>query len=58
MNQKDDIQEVLNELNRDCYPLAILRERPLPDGVNPLKLEYYLCDEEFEVGLLVGFEYE
>jgi len=25
----------------------VLRGRPLPDGVNPLKLECYLSDEEF-----------
>jgi len=56
MNQKDDIQEILNELNRDCYPLAVLRQRPLPDGVNPLKLEYYLGDEEFEVSLVFEIE--
>jgi supervillin len=47
--QKDDICEMLAQLNRDCYPLAVLRQRPLPDGVNPLKLECYLSDQEFEV---------
>jgi supervillin len=49
VGQKDDIGELLVQLNRDCYPLAVLRQRPLPDGVNPLKLECYLCDQEFEV---------
>ena len=36
-------------MNRDRYPLSVLRTRPLPDGVNPLTLEIYLNDEEFEV---------
>jgi supervillin len=49
IGQKDDICEMLTQLNRDCYPLAVLRQRPLPDGVNPLKLECYLSDQEFEV---------
>ena len=44
----DSIQEILKQLNRDCYPLEVLRQRPLPDGVNPLKLECYLSDKEFE----------
>ena len=48
LNQKDDINEILKQLNRDCYPLKVLRQRPLPDGVNPLKLECYLSDDEFE----------
>ena len=49
LNQKDDIETLLAQLNRDRYPLSVLRQRPLPDGVNPLKLECYLIDEEFEV---------
>lgn len=48
-DQQDDIKDVLGQLNRNCYSLAVLRERPLPDGVNPLKLECYLSDQEFEV---------
>ncbi len=36
-------------MSRDKYPLSVLRQKPLPDGVNPLKLECYLTDEEFEV---------
>jgi supervillin len=47
--QMDQIQELLGQLNQSCYPLAVLRQRPLPDGVNPLKLEYYLSDQEFQV---------
>ena len=40
---------MLAQLNRDRYPLSILKNRPLPDGVNPLTLETYLNDQEFEV---------
>jgi supervillin len=49
VNQKDDIEILLAQLNRASYPLSVLRQKPLPDGVNPLKLEYYLSDGEFEV---------
>jgi supervillin len=48
LNQRDDIEDLLAQLNRDCYPLSVIRSRPLPDGVNPLTLEMYLNDEEFE----------
>ena len=47
--QKDCICAVLAQLNRNCYPLSVLKQRPLPDGVNPMKLEFYLSDQEFEV---------
>ena len=49
MNQKDNIVDILAQLNRNRYPASVLRERPLPDGVNPLCLTDYLCEEEFEV---------
>ena len=49
MNQKDNIVDILAQLNRNRYPVSVLRERPLPDGVNPLCLTDYLCEEEFEV---------
>ena len=45
----DNIEDVLAQLNKDRYPLSVLRKPQLPDGVDPLKLECYLCDEEFEV---------
>lgn len=46
--QKDCIMTLLASMNRDRYPALVLRQKPLPDGVNPLKLENYLSDEEFE----------
>lgn len=35
-------------MNCSRYPAHVLRQKPLPDGVNPLKLEFYLSDEEFK----------
>jgi len=46
------IQEVLAQLrNKGCsnYKLQELRKRPLPEGLNPLCLESYLEEKEFEV---------
>ena len=34
---------------RDRYSLAELQVRPLPEGVDPSKMEIYLSDEEFKV---------
>jgi len=34
------------------YSWEELQKRPLPDGVDPLRLECYLNDEEFEVPCL------
>lgn len=48
LNQKDCIKQILTQLNRNRYPAEILRQRPLPDGVNPLCLTDYLSEEEFE----------
>ena len=39
-------------LHRDRYSLAELLVRPLPEGVDPLKMEMYLSDEEFKVKYL------
>jgi len=48
LHQKDCIKQILTQLNRNRYPAEILRQRPLPDGVNPLCLTDYLSDDEFE----------
>jgi len=39
--------EVLAELSCSVYPLEKLMERPLPDGVDPVRLETYLSEEDF-----------
>lgn len=45
------MEDVLAKLCKTIYPLADLLARPLPEGVDPLKLEIYLTDEDFEVSV-------
>ncbi|XP_029384615.1 supervillin a isoform X4 [Echeneis naucrates] len=46
-NQIILVEDVLARLCKTTYPLADLLARPLPDGVDPLRLEVYLSDEDF-----------
>lgn len=46
------VEDILSKLSRDRYTLAELQERPLPEGVDPSKLESYLSDEEFQVSFV------
>ncbi|KAH0627552.1 hypothetical protein JD844_003388 [Phrynosoma platyrhinos] len=48
-NQIILVEDVLAKLCKKLYPLADLLARPLPEGVDPLNLEIYLSDEDFEV---------
>uniref|UniRef100_M3ZUX2 Supervillin n=1 Tax=Xiphophorus maculatus TaxID=8083 RepID=M3ZUX2_XIPMA len=50
-NQIILVEDVLARLCQNIYPLAQLQARPLPEGVDPLRLEIYLSDTDFEVGL-------
>ncbi|CAI5788950.1 supervillin isoform X9 [Podarcis lilfordi] len=50
-NQIILVEDVLAKLCKKLYPLAELLARPLPEGVDPLNLEIYLSDEDFEAGL-------
>lgn len=43
------IREVLERLKRTTYALAELQVRPLPEGVDPTRLESYLSDDDFQV---------
>uniref|UniRef100_A0AAX7TAT0 HP domain-containing protein n=1 Tax=Astatotilapia calliptera TaxID=8154 RepID=A0AAX7TAT0_ASTCA len=43
------VEDVLARLCKTTYPLADLLARPLPEGVDPLRLEVYLSDEDFQV---------
>ncbi|XP_048366505.1 supervillin isoform X3 [Sphaerodactylus townsendi] len=45
------VEDVLSKLCQKLYPLADILARPLPEGVDPLKLEIYLSDEDFEIAL-------
>ncbi|XP_060084350.1 uncharacterized protein LOC132563623 [Ylistrum balloti] len=42
------LHDILEKMTKTCYTFAELQERPLPEGVDPLKLEKYLIDDEFE----------
>ena len=41
-------EELLAKLSRSRYTWEELQDSPLPEGVDPLKLESYLEDDEFE----------
>ncbi|KAM4718297.1 supervillin a isoform 4-T4 [Anableps anableps] len=47
-NQIILVEDVLARLCKTTYPLAEVLARPLPEGVDPLHLEVYLSDEDFE----------
>lgn len=42
---------MLNQLCRDQYTIIELRARPLPEGVDPSKIESYLSDADFQVNI-------
>ena len=46
------LEATLSELSRSSYSWEELRQRPLPDGVDPAKLEKYLTDEDFQVRMI------
>lgn len=48
-NQIILVEDVLARLCKTTYPLADLLARPLPEGVDPLRLEIYLDNDDFEV---------
>uniref|UniRef100_A0A8C5M522 Supervillin n=1 Tax=Leptobrachium leishanense TaxID=445787 RepID=A0A8C5M522_9ANUR len=50
-NQIILVEDVLAKLCKRIYPLEQLLARPLPEGVDPLKLEMYLSDKDFQVAL-------
>ena len=43
---------MLNQLCREQYTIDELRTRPLPEGVDPSKIESYLSDADFQVNFL------
>ncbi|CAF0935876.1 unnamed protein product [Adineta ricciae] len=48
VNQKDSVPDILKKLCREQYTIEELRARPLPEGVDPSKIESYLSDEDFQ----------
>lgn len=48
-NQIILVEDVLARLCQNIFPLAQLQARPLPEGVDPLRLEIYLSEQDFQV---------
>uniref|UniRef100_A0A4W6C2S3 Supervillin n=1 Tax=Lates calcarifer TaxID=8187 RepID=A0A4W6C2S3_LATCA len=55
-NQIILVEDVLARLCQNTFPLAQLQARPLPEGVDPLRLEIYLSDQDFEKALEMSRE--
>uniref|UniRef100_A0A6Q2WYY6 HP domain-containing protein n=1 Tax=Esox lucius TaxID=8010 RepID=A0A6Q2WYY6_ESOLU len=55
-NQIILVEDVLARLCKTTYPLEDLLARPLPEGVDPLRLEIYLDNEDFEKALEMSKE--
>lgn len=45
------LEKCLTKLSQSEYPLSVIQTRPLPEGVNPTKLELYLSEKDFELAL-------
>ncbi|XP_060717013.1 supervillin isoform X1 [Tachysurus vachellii] len=45
------VDDALSKLSKNQYSLEELTTRPLPEGVDPLRLELYLSDEDFQTAL-------
>ncbi|CAL8284950.1 unnamed protein product [Merluccius merluccius] len=43
------VKEVLSKLSKEQYSIAELTGKPLPEGVDPLRLEDYLSDADFKI---------
>ena len=46
-----DVESELLKYTRNRFKLDELKKRPLPEGVDPARLETYLSDEDFSVRL-------
>ena len=45
------IEEKMVQLASVCYSLEVLRKRPLPSDVDPLRIEDCVKEEDFEVSV-------
>lgn len=43
------MKEALSKLSRQQYSIEELTRKPLPEGVDPLRLEDYLSEQDFRV---------
>ncbi|XP_030081129.1 uncharacterized protein LOC111597740 isoform X3 [Drosophila hydei] len=48
------ISEMLAQMTQTEYPLEVLKARPLPEGIEPTRLELYLNTNEFQQALGVS----
>ncbi|CAF5027055.1 unnamed protein product [Rotaria sp. Silwood1] len=48
LDQKDSVIDMLIHLCPEQYTIEELRARPLPEGVNTSKIEFYLSDDDFQ----------
>lgn len=44
------VKEALSKLSKQQYSIEELTGKPLPEGVDPMRLEDYLSDQDFKVG--------
>ncbi|KAL0984456.1 hypothetical protein UPYG_G00141790 [Umbra pygmaea] len=42
------VQDALNRMSKNQYTVEELTAKPLPEGVDPLRLEIYLSDQDFQ----------
>ena len=43
------VKDILAKLTQATFSMEELSKRPLPEGVDPMKLETYLSNQEFKV---------
>lgn len=55
-NTATPIVDVLIQLTQTEYPLSVIKERPLPEGVDPTRLELYLNASDFQEALGISRE--
>lgn len=52
------VKEALSKLSKQQYSIEELTRKTLPEGVDPLRLEDYLSDQDFKVGHLASLHRE
>lgn len=50
------VKEALSRLSKQQYSIEELTGKQLPEGVDPLRLEDYLSDQDFKVGHLADLK--
>lgn len=52
------VKEALSKLSKQQYSIEELTRKPPPEGVDPLRLEDYLSDQDFKVGQSAAVQYD